>query len=45
MVFEGNFLRLKVAVRLFFKKRVLQEREFSYPFFRSISHNNLVVTK
>ena len=45
MVFEENFLRLTVTVRFHKKKkrkRILQESEFSYPFFRSIS---LVVTK
>ena len=30
---------------MFLKKWVLQKHEFSYPFFQSISYNNMAVTK
>ena len=43
MVFEENFLGTVTVP--FQKKRVLQKREFSYPFFQSISYKNVVFTK
>ena len=45
MVFEKNFLRLTVAVRLQKKKRVLQNCELSYTFFKPTSYKNVVETK
>ena len=41
MVLEENFLRLTATV----KKKELQRREFSDPFFKSTGHNNVAVTK
>ena len=54
IVFGENLLRLTLIVRFPKKTKnktktrkqwVLQKREFSYLFFRSISYNNVVVTK
>ena len=44
MVFKANFLRLNFSNSMFSKKLVLQKRKCPYPYFQSISYNNVVVT-